>query len=77
MANEITVRELELLVRRLKHAVKARERVRQRFGDHPITNKNAERAYQKANKELASAERTLTEVCRQITEEGLVIRLVV
>jgi hypothetical protein len=74
---DITVRELELLVRALKHAVKKKRQVGERFRNHPLDWPRARKSHLDAAKEIEKAEENLLAACRGLANGGLSISYVI
>jgi hypothetical protein len=70
---DITVREPELLVRALKHAVKKKRQVGERFRNHPLDWSRARKSHLDADVEIEKAEENLLAACRGLTSGGLSI----
>jgi hypothetical protein len=74
---DITVRELELLVRELKHAVKKKRQVGERFRNHPLDWSRARKSHLDADREIEKAEEDLLAACRGLASGGLSISRVI
>jgi len=68
---DITVRKLELLVRGLKHAIKKKRQVGERFRNHSLDWSRARKSHLDADTEIEKAEENLLAVCRGLVSGGL------